>query len=126
MNMSKKTEEGGYDSAENNGWPDETPQGEGTAVAESTAGNDSLPDGNDGSSDGNDGSSDGNDGASVPPAFLAIEEHAKALQIPAPVFAAVRQMQGWAAGKKIEKAEFKEAVTAFLSAPVGGINAAGC
>jgi hypothetical protein len=87
MNMSRKTEEGGYGSTENGGWPDETPQGEETGA--------------------------------IPPAFLAIEEHAKALQIPAPVFAAVRQMKGWAAGKKIEKAEFKEAVNAFLNAPVG-------
>jgi hypothetical protein len=57
--------------------------------------------------------------ADVPPAFLAIEEHAKAQQVSAPVFAAVRQMKGWAEGKKVEEAEFKEAVNAFLNAPVG-------
>jgi hypothetical protein len=88
MNMSKRTEEGGYDSsAENSGRPDEPPQGEGTAV---------------------------------PPTFLAIEEHAKARRIPAPVFAAVRQMKGWSEGKKVLEAEFNEAVNAFLNAPVGG------
>jgi hypothetical protein len=58
--------------------------------------------------------------AAVPPAFLAIEEHAKARNISAPVFAAIRQMKGWAAGKNVEEAEFKDAVTAFLGAPIGG------
>jgi hypothetical protein len=96
MDMSKKTEGEGYGSAENSGWPDETPQGEGTAAAEAAA------------------------QAAVPPSFLAIEEHAKARQIAAPVFAAVRQMKGWAAGKKVEEAEFNEAVSAFLGAPIGG------
>jgi hypothetical protein len=94
--MSRKTEDGEYGSAENSGWPDETPQEEGTtAIAEETA------------------------QATVPGAFLAIEEHAKALKVSAPVFAAVRQMQGWSAGKKVEKTEFNEAVNAFLNAPVG-------
>ena len=92
--MSKKTEEGGYGSNENGRWPDETPREEGTAGnTEATA--------------------------AVPPAFRAIEEHAKARRLSAPVFAAVRQMKGWAAGKKVEEAEFTEAVNAFLNAPAG-------
>jgi hypothetical protein len=95
MNMSRKTEEGGYGSAEDGGWPDETPREEGTAVTEETA------------------------QAAVPPTFFAIEEHAKARQISAPVFAAVRQMKGWSEGKKVEEAEFNEAVNAFLNAPAG-------
>jgi hypothetical protein len=88
MNMSKKTEESGYGSAENTGWPDETPQAE-TPQAKT-------------------------------PAFLAIEEHAKTRRISAPVFAAVRQMNGWSEGKKVSEAVFNEAVNAFLGAPIGG------
>ena len=52
--------------------------------------------------------------------FLAVEEHAAALQISAPVFQAVMQAQNWAAGKKVEKTEFEKAVNAFLNAPIGG------
>ena len=96
--MSKKTEESGYGSADNGGRPDETPQGEGTAAAEAAA---------------------QAAAEAAPPTFLAIEEHAKARQISAPVFAAVRQMKGWSEGKKVEKAEFNEAVNAFLNAPAG-------
>jgi hypothetical protein len=103
MNMSKKTEEGGYDSAENNGWPDETPQGEGTAVTESTAENNGLP-----------------PPQGEEPTFHAIEDHAKVRRIPAPIFAAVRQMKGWSEGKKVTDAQFVEAVNAFLDAPLGG------
>jgi hypothetical protein len=55
----------------------------------------------------------------VPPTFLAIEEHAKTRQISAPVFAAVRQMKNWSEGKKVEEAEFAQAVDAFLNAPAG-------
>ena len=52
--------------------------------------------------------------------FLAVEEHAAALQIAEPVFQAVLQAQRWAAGKKVEKTEFEKAVNAFLNAPIGG------
>ena len=52
--------------------------------------------------------------------FLAVEEHAVNLQVPAPVFQAVMQAQNWAAGKKVEKNEFEKAVNAFLNAPIGG------
>jgi hypothetical protein len=52
--------------------------------------------------------------------FRAVEEHAAALNISAPVFAAVKQANGWAAGKKVEKAEFEKAVNGFLQAPTGG------
>jgi hypothetical protein len=96
MNMSRRTEEGEYGSAENGGQPDETPREEGTAATEATG------------------------QTAAPPAFLAIEEHAKALRISAPVFAAVRQMKGWAEGKKVADAEFSKAVNAFLGAPIGG------
>jgi hypothetical protein len=99
MNMSRKTEESGYGSAENGGWPDETPQEEGTAAAEAAA--------------------QATAQAAVPPTFLAIEEHAKARQIAAPVFAAARQMKGWSEGKKVEETEFNEAANAFLNAPAG-------
>jgi hypothetical protein len=60
------------------------------------------------------------------PVFGAIEEHAAALGVPAPVFAAVRQYQGWAEGKKVKKDEFEEAVNAFLNAPIGGSNVTQC
>jgi hypothetical protein len=50
----------------------------------------------------------------------AIEEHAKNLQVGAPVFAAVMQAEGWAAGKRIPEAAFTTAVEAFLNAPMGG------
>jgi hypothetical protein len=55
------------------------------------------------------------------PIFCGIEAHASALDVSAPVFAAVRQYKGWAAGKKIEKNEFEEAVRDVLNAPIGGI-----
>jgi hypothetical protein len=102
MNMSKKTEEGI--------WPNEMPQGEGTAGAEAAAQAAVPP-----SSVGNGGGPD-----KTPPTFLAIEEHAKARNIAAPIFAAVRQMKGWSAGKKVEEAAFVEAVNVFLGAPMGG------
>ena len=100
--MSRKTDEGGYGSAENGGWPDETPQEEGTAAEE------------------------GSEQTAVPPAFLAIEEHAAALGVSAPVFAAVRQYRGWAEGKKVKKDEFEEAVNTFLNSPIGGSNVTEC
>ena len=76
--MSKKTEESGYGSADNGGRPDETPQGEGTAATEAAA-----------------QAATKAAAEAAPPTFLSIEEHAKARQISAPVFAAVRQMKGW-------------------------------
>jgi hypothetical protein len=54
------------------------------------------------------------------PTFRAIEEHAAALHVAAPVFAAVRQAMGWADGKKVEKTAFEKAVKDFLGAPMGG------
>jgi len=55
------------------------------------------------------------------PVLRAIEEHASALKVSAPVFAAVRQAKGWADGRKVEKAEFEKAVADFLNAPAGGV-----
>jgi hypothetical protein len=52
--------------------------------------------------------------------FCAIEEHAKTLEVSAPVFAAVRQYKGWTTGKKVEKYDFEKAVKDFLGAPMGG------
>ena len=54
------------------------------------------------------------------PGVLTIEEHRKNLNIDIPVFAAVMQAEGWAAGKKIPEAAFKRAVEAFLGASMGG------
>lgn len=53
------------------------------------------------------------------PAFCAIEEHAKTLNVSAPVFAAVVEANAWAAGKKIERRDFEKAVKDFLNAPAG-------
>lgn len=54
------------------------------------------------------------------PTFCAIEDHAQALNVAAPVFAAVVQSKGWAANKKVEKTAFEKAVKDFLGAPMGG------
>jgi hypothetical protein len=54
------------------------------------------------------------------PVFCAVEEHAAALDVSAPVFAAVRQYKGWAAGKKIDRNGFEKAVKDFLGSPAGG------
>jgi hypothetical protein len=59
-----------------------------------------------------------NSAAHNEPTFRAVEEHAAALGVSAPVFAAVTQTQGWAAGKKVEKTAFEQAVKGFLNAPV--------
>jgi hypothetical protein len=58
----------------------------------------------------------------IPPenSVRAVEDHAAAMGISAPVFAAVKQARGWALGKKVEKAEFEKAVNGFLKAPMGG------
>ena len=53
-------------------------------------------------------------------AMLAIEEHRVNLDINVPVFRAVMQEQGWAAGKKITEAAFIDAVESFLGSPIGG------
>ena len=52
--------------------------------------------------------------------LLTIEEHRKNLNVSAPVFAAVMQDQNWAAGKKVPEAAFKNAIKAFLGAPMSG------
>ena len=55
------------------------------------------------------------------PTFCAVEEHAKMLNVSAPVFAAVAAEHKWAAGKKIERRDFEKAVTGFLHAPIGRV-----
>jgi hypothetical protein len=59
-------------------------------------------------------------GEETPPELLAIEEHARNLNIDKPVFAAVMQSEKWAGGKKVSEADFKKAVEGFLNAPMGG------
>ena len=54
------------------------------------------------------------------PGLKTIEEHRENLGIGAPVFAAVMQSEGWAAGKKVPEATFIKAVETFLGAPMGG------
>ena len=56
------------------------------------------------------------------PAFRAIEEHAAALGLSVPVFAAVKQARGWADGKKVDQTEFQRAVNGFLNGPMKGGN----
>jgi hypothetical protein len=58
-------------------------------------------------------------GGNPPPE--TIEKLAKRLGVSAPVFAAVKQMQGWASGKTVPEDEFKKAVEAFLGAPISGV-----
>jgi hypothetical protein len=54
------------------------------------------------------------------PGLPTIEEHAKNLNIDAPVFEAVMQSEKWANGKRVPESVFKKAVEAFLGAPMGG------
>jgi hypothetical protein len=54
-----------------------------------------------------------------------IEEHAKAQNINAPIFAALMQSQKWASGKRVPEAVFNQAVKGFLGAPMGGLVSSG-
>jgi hypothetical protein len=58
--------------------------------------------------------------AASAPGLLTIEEHTEKHKVSAPVFAAVKAMKGWNAGKKVSEWEFKEAVNVFLGSPIGG------
>jgi hypothetical protein len=62
-----------------------------------------------------------NEGQSGKPSPETVEKLAKRLEVSAPVFAAVMQMQGWASGKTVSEDEFKKAVEAFLGAPISGV-----
>ena len=73
-----------------------------------------------GGSPQNEGQPVNNGTAKDTPTFRAVEEHAAALGISAPVFAAVKAANGWNAGKKVEQTEFEKAVKGFLNAPIGG------
>jgi hypothetical protein len=55
-----------------------------------------------------------------PSGLDTVEDHAERGALPASVFAAVMQAQNWAAGKRVPAEEFKQAVDAFLKAPMGG------
>jgi hypothetical protein len=75
----------------------------------------------------NDPAGQSGSGGSKPPekkkqgsSFPTVEEHAKNLNINAPVFAAVIQSENWASGKRVQEADFKKAVDAFLKSPMGG------
>ena len=59
------------------------------------------------------------------PDVPTIEEHARKLNIGAPVFAAVMQTNMWASGKRVPEEVFKKAVENFLGAPMGGIASKG-
>jgi hypothetical protein len=50
-----------------------------------------------------------------------IEDLAARLGIAPSMLAAVMQSRDWAGGKQVSEREFKEAVTAFLDAPMSGI-----
>ena len=52
--------------------------------------------------------------------FPTIEEHAAALNVPAPVLAGVAQCQKWAGGKRVPLADFDKAVKDFTGASMGG------
>jgi hypothetical protein len=52
--------------------------------------------------------------------FLVVEEHAKRQDVAPSILAAVMQSEGWRAGKKITETAFKDAVSAFVGAPIGG------
>lgn len=49
-----------------------------------------------------------------------IEEHARDINLPKSVFAAVKEAQGWAEGKEVPEETFREAVRSFLGGPIGG------
>jgi hypothetical protein len=94
--------------------------GEGENAAVNSADPNTPPDNPDGQGNaGSGGKPDGKENAGTE--TLPVEEHAKAQNIPASVFAAVMQAQGWAAGKKVTAEDFKKAVGAFLNAPIGGV-----
>jgi tRNA threonylcarbamoyladenosine modification (KEOPS) complex Cgi121 subunit len=52
--------------------------------------------------------------------FATIEEHAQNENISASIFAAVKAMKNWNAGKKVHKDVFNEAIRTFLNEPIGG------
>ena len=53
--------------------------------------------------------------------LLTVDEHAAREKTPPAIAAAVLQFAGWSSGKKITKKAFKDAVNAFLNAPMGGM-----
>jgi|GEM_PF-1262524 len=57
--------------------------------------------------------------------LLTIEEHAKNMNIGAPVFTAVMESNKWAIGKRVSTVAFEKAVKDFLGAPIGGITSKG-
>lgn len=51
-----------------------------------------------------------------------IEEHARNMNLPKSVLAAVMEAQGWAEGKAVPEETLREAVQTFLKGPMGGID----
>jgi hypothetical protein len=98
--------------------PDSTPEGAAPDGNENTGGDP------EGAAPGENKNTGGGPGGPDPvngQEFAAIEDHAKREKTPASVFAAVLTTQGWAAGKKVTRTDFKKAVDAFLNAPMGGV-----
>jgi hypothetical protein len=51
-----------------------------------------------------------------------IEEHARNMNLPRSVLAAVMEAQAWAYGKEVSEEAFFDAVESFLNRPMGGID----
>jgi hypothetical protein len=76
--------------------------------------------GNSEASENSGGQDDAKNEPSEESGLVTIEELAEKLKVGKPVLAAVKQSEGWAAGKKVTEAVFKTAIAAFLGAPMGG------
>jgi hypothetical protein len=90
---------------------------------ESTGGQDNPGDAEGQSPEALENSGDQDNSPNEPPeasGLVTIEELAEKLKVGKPVLAAVKQSEGWAAGKKVTEAVFKTATDAFLGAPMGG------
>jgi hypothetical protein len=92
----------------------------GTPADDPVPGNQENPEGPNDPGGGENPEGPSDPGSGETPDLPAIEDHAKEHKTPASVFAAVMQMQGWAAGKKVTAEEYREAVETFMGAPMGG------
>jgi len=62
----------------------------------------------------------GSDTSEAREVLLTVEEHAQAQNVAAEIVAAVKERERWLPGKRVSEKEFRGAVTAFLSTPMGG------
>jgi hypothetical protein len=110
------------DAVPENGAPpgDSVPSGGGNPEGQGDSGNQGKPEGQSDSGGGGNPDGQNDPGSTGTPGLFTIEDHAKERKTPASVFAAVTQMRGWAAGKKVTAEEYGEAVDAFTGAPMGG------